>query len=80
MLTGEDIDRLHEDHAKVGKKLMVIETMQFFEIEIPTDIDPEEYLITQECRDICADKIKSGITDLEIDRMMYHNPDTGEFE
>ena len=63
--------RLEDEAAKVGKKLLVIETQQFFEIEVPMDTDPEEYLLTDECKQACADKIISGTTDLTIEDILY---------
>lgn len=71
MITGDDIRRLEEDAAKVGKKLIVIETQQFFEIEVPMDIDAEEFLLTDECKRQCADKILSGLTDLNVEDILY---------
>jgi len=71
VITGDDIRRLEEEKALAGKKLIVIETQQFFEIEIPKDIDPEAYLLTDECKRECADKILSGLTDLTIEDILY---------
>lgn len=69
MLTGEDIQRLEEEADKVGKKLLVVETQQFFEIEVPADMNTHEYVETDECKKICADKIMSGMTDLCVERV-----------
>jgi hypothetical protein len=69
-LTGEDIRRLEEEQAKISKKLVVVDTMQFFEIEIPADLDAEFYVDSEACRKICADKILSQMTDLKLDRTM----------
>ncbi|CBW47005.1 hypothetical protein [Roseovarius sp. 217 phage 1] len=80
MITGDDIRRLEEEAANKPKKLLIIDTMQFFEIEIPEDVDPESFLDSDLCRQVCADKILSGMTDLEINRVMKQNPQTKEFE
>ena len=69
MITGDDIRCLEEEAAKVGKKLLVIETQQFFEIEVPADMNTHEYVKTDECKKICADKIISGMTDLYVKRV-----------
>lgn len=70
MITGEDIDRCIEE--KQGKKLVVIDTMQFFEFEIPADMDPEEFINSAECRAECAALILNQTTDLTIDRVYDH--------
>lgn len=54
---------------KPKTKRLIIDTAQFFEIEIPEHIDPDWYINTQECRDECADRIKSGFTDLNLERI-----------
>lgn len=69
MLTGEDIRRLEEEEAAKPKKLLIIDTMQFFEIEIPVDLDAEHYVDSDECREICAEKILSQMTDLKLERI-----------
>ena len=71
MITGEDIQRLEDEAAKVSKKLLIIETQQFFEIEVPQDIDPEEFVFTDECKQECANKILSGLTDLTVEDVLY---------
>lgn len=68
MITQEDIDRLEEEAAQVPKQLLIIDTMQFFEIEIPKDQDPEKFVDSDICRQICADKILGGMTDLKLER------------
>jgi len=70
MITGEDIERFRQMEEDAPKKLLVIDTQQFFEIEIPADIDPEEFLDSDECRQICADRILDQTTDLNIDRVV----------
>lgn len=79
MLTGEDIRRLEDEAAKVAKKLVVIDTMQFFEIEIPEDVDPETLLDSDECRQECADRILNQTTDLKLDRILRPNQN-GDYE
>jgi len=80
MITGDDIRRLEEEATRVGKKLLIVETQQFFEIEIPADINTHEYVETDECKKICADKILSGITDLYVERVYTeYNEVTGEW-
>lgn len=69
MLTGDDIRRLEEDHEKGQKQLVVIDTQQFFELEIPLDVDPEMFLNSDECRAECAARILNQTTDLNIDRV-----------
>ena len=80
MITGDDIRRLEEEATRVSKKLLIIETQQFFEIEVPTNINPHKYVETDECKKICADKILSGITDLYVERVYTeYNEVTGEW-
>lgn len=73
MITGEDIDRCIEE--KQDKKLVVVDTMQFFEFEIPADQDPEEFINSTECRAECAALILNQTTDLTLDRV-YTKYDT----
>jgi len=70
MLTGEDIQRCMDEHNDTPKQLVVIDTMQFFEIEIPADVDPEDFLDSDACRKECADRIINQTTDLNIDRVL----------
>lgn len=51
-------------------KLIVIDTQTFFELEIPADMDPEEFLNSEECRHRCVDNIMDFTTDIEIDRVL----------
>lgn len=67
MITGEDIDRCIEE--KQGIKLVVVDTQQFFEFEIPQDQDAEEFVNSAECRANCAALILNETTDLTIDRV-----------
>jgi hypothetical protein len=67
MITGEDIERCKDE--KQGRKLVVVDTMQFFEFEIPADMDPEEFVNSAECRAECAALILNQTTDLQIDRV-----------
>jgi len=71
VITGDDIQRLEDDAAKVGKKLLIIETQQFFEIEVPQDINTEAFVLTNECKQECANKILSGLTDLTVEDILY---------
>jgi len=81
MITGEDINRCYDEQEKVGKQLMVIDTMQYFEISIPKDIDPEEYLNSDECKQECAALILNQTTDLKIHRVYQkYNTETEEWE
>lgn len=66
MITQDDIDGMTEPKTQ----LVVIDTMQFFEIEVPLDTDPEIFLTSDECRKICAEQITSNITDLEIHHVL----------
>ncbi|AWY09369.1 hypothetical protein vBRpoPV13_12 [Ruegeria phage vB_RpoP-V13] len=80
MITGEDIERCKEEAANAaGTKLMVIDTMQFFEIEIPADMDEDEFLNSDECRKECADRILNQTTDLQIDRVIDEKDENGEW-
>lgn len=69
MITGEDIRRMEEEAENQPKKLLIIDTMQFFEIEIPADVDAEHFVNSDLCRQVCADKITSGMTDLKLERV-----------
>lgn len=69
MITGDDIQRLEEEAAATPTQLLIIDTMQFFEIEVPVDVDPEEFVASSECYQICAGKILSGTTDLKLERI-----------
>ena len=44
------------------------ETMQFFEIDLPEGVDPEEYCNTDEAREHFADLVKSGFIDFTLER------------
>ena len=80
MITGDDIRRLEEEQEKAAKQLVVIDTQQFFELEIPLDMDPEEFLNSDECREECAARIINQTTDLNIDRIYKKwDPDTEEW-
>jgi len=67
MITGEDVQRCKEE--KQGVKLVVVDTMQFFEFEIPETMDPEEFVDSDTCRMECAMRIMNQTTDLIIDRV-----------
>jgi len=67
MITGEDIQRCKD--KKQGVKLIVVDTQQFFEFEIPEDQDPDEFVNSAECRAECAARILNQTTDLQIDRV-----------
>lgn len=67
MITGEDIQRCKDE--KQGMKLVVIDTQQFFEFEIPVSQDPEEFLKSEECITECAALILNQTTGLTIDRV-----------
>lgn len=79
MITGDDIRRLEEEAAAVKTQLVVIDTQQFFEIEIPADVDPETFLDSEECRQECAARILNQTTDLTIDRVITEKDDAGEW-
>ena len=70
MITAEDIERFRQMEETTPKKLVVVETQQYFEIEIPADMDADEFVQSAECRTICAEKISSGLTDLMVDRVL----------
>lgn len=71
MITGHDIDNARQEYErnKPDKKLVVVETMQFFEFEIPCDQDPEEFIDSEECRQECAARILNQTTDLTLERV-----------
>lgn len=78
MITQEDIEAFRE--TKKDKKLVVVETMQFFEFEIPIDQDPEEFIDSDECRNECAARIINQTTDLSLDRVyMNYDPITEQW-
>ena len=77
MITAEDIERFRQMEEDAPKKLVVIETQQFFEIEIPADIDPEEFVNSDECRQICAGKILDQTTDLIVERVGTEKDENG---
>jgi len=79
MITGDDIRRLEEEAAAVKTQLIVIDTGQFFEIEIPADMDPETFVDSEECREECAARILNQTTDLIIDRVIKEKDDAGEW-
>ena len=70
MITQEDIDRLEEEAAQVPRQTIIIDTMQFFEIEIPADQDPQKFIDSDICRQICADKVLRGVTDLKLETVI----------
>ena len=65
MITGEDIQRCEDE--KQGVKLVVVDTQQFFEFEIPVHLDAENYINSAECRALCAALILT--IDLVIDHI-----------
>lgn len=69
MITQEDIERFRQMEEDAPKQLLFIDTQQLFEIEIPADMNAEEFLNSDECREICADRIKDQTTDLNLDRV-----------
>lgn len=70
MITNEDIEAFRD--SKKDKKLVVVETMQFFEFEIPVDQDPEEFIDSKECRAECAARIINQTTNLTLERVYTH--------
>jgi len=50
-------------------KVLIIDTLQFFEIEVPISVDPDLYIHSKECRKICAEAILSQTADLIIERI-----------
>ena len=70
VITVEDMDRFKEMQDETPKQLVVIDTIQFFEIEIPADMNPNEFVDTDECRKLCADKILSQTTDLRFENVL----------
>lgn len=68
MITGDDIRRLREE-SQEEKRTLVVDTLQFFEIEIPADKDPEEYVNSTECKLECAKQILDGDIELDLDHI-----------
>ncbi|WHM52923.1 hypothetical protein [Sulfitobacter phage vB_SupP_AX] len=79
MITGDDIRRMEEEAAQQPTQLVVIDTMQFFEIEIPADVDAEDFVNSEECRKECAARILNQTTDLDIDRVLKEKDSNGEW-
>ena len=50
-------------------KVLVIDTLEFFEIEVPIRVNPNSYLHSEECRKICAEAILSQTANLVIERI-----------
>lgn len=67
MITGEEIQNCEDE--KQGVKLVVVDTMQFFEFEIPAGQDPDDFINSDECRQECAARILNQTTDLNVDRV-----------
>lgn len=75
------VDQIEEWEEKKGKILVVVETMQFFEIEIDADQDPETFIDSEECRKECADHILNQTTDLMLERVYRkYNPENHQWE
>ena len=55
------------------EKIMVIDILNHFKIEIPADVDAHQYLRSEECRKVCADKIMSGEIKLAMERVRDTN-------
>lgn len=77
MITGDDIKRLEDEAKEVKSKLVVIDTMQFFEIEIAADLDAEEFINSELCRQECAERILNQTTDLKLDRVLKEKDEHG---
>lgn len=77
MITGDDIRRLEDEAKQVKSKLVVIDTMQFFEIEIAADVDVDEFLDSELCRRECAERILNETTDLKVDRVLKEKDEHG---
>lgn len=67
MITEEDVQRCKDE--KQGVKLVVIDTQQLFEFELPASQDLEEFLVSEKCRKECAELILNQTTDLIIHRI-----------
>lgn len=70
MITGDDIRRLEDEEKNQKSKIVVIETMQFFEIEIAADVDAEAFVNSELCRKECAERILNQTTDLKVERVL----------
>lgn len=45
------------------------ETMQFFEVDLPPGVTPEEYNGSDEMRRTCADHVLTGFIDFTVERL-----------
>lgn len=61
-------------------KLLVIDTMQFFEFEVEDHIDSQEFLTSDECRNECAERILNCTTDLTLKQIATTKDANGIWE
>jgi len=61
-------------------KLLIIDTMQHFEIEVEDDVDEKDFVESDECRTECAERIKNGTTDLILDQVSDSKDENGNWE
>lgn len=76
MITIEDINRCKDE--KQNLKLVVVETTQFFEFEIPANQDPEEFVNSTDCLLKCAAQILNQTVELTVDRVCTEYDETNE--
>lgn len=44
------------------------ETQQFFELDLPDGMTPEDYMETKDFRDACADLVTCGFIEFKVER------------
>ena len=69
MLTKDLFPREKKETVAKTTKMLIINTVQYFEIEVPIDADPYDYIDTEECRKICANSLLSQRTSLMLERV-----------
>ena len=52
---------------------LAADTLQFFEVDIPKDMTPEDFIETDEFRKACADLIISGMIEFRLERLFDTN-------
>lgn len=80
MITGDDIRDLEENEENKNSQLVVIDTMQFFEIKIPKNADPEVFIESEECRKECAALILNQTTDLQLECVLDWDEEKEEWD
>lgn len=53
----------------MGKRV-AYETMQFFELDVPTGIEPEDYIGTKDFIEQCASLVQSGFIEFQVQEIL----------